>query len=230
MLRQDGGNSAASIACGWDLRRKSFSASIAPGGRQSELERCMVSGTPAVTLDQEINPWEAQNARFDFAARKLNLDPGLWKLLRSPAREIIVHFPVTLDSGKIEMFTGFRVQHSIARGPGKGGVRYSPEVTLDEVRALASWMTWKCAVVNIPFCGAKGGVICDPKQMSQGELERMTRRYTSEIIDSIGPEKDVLAPDVNTNEQTMAWIMDTYSMHMGHTVTSVVTVCPMCIE
>jgi glutamate dehydrogenase (NAD(P)+) len=178
-------------------------------------------------LDQEINPWEAQSARFDFAARKLNLDPGLWKLLRSPAREIIVHFPVTMDSGKIEMFTGFRVQHSIARGPGKGGVRYSPEVTLDEVRALASWMTWKCAVVNIPFGGAKGGVICDPKNMSQGELERMTRRYTSEIIDSIGPEKDVLAPDVNTNEQTMAWIMDTYSMHKGHTVTSVVTGKPL---
>jgi glutamate dehydrogenase (NAD(P)+) len=187
----------------------------------------MVSGTSAVTLDQEINPWEAQNARFDFAARKLNLDPGLWKLLRSPARELIVHFPVALDSGKIEMFTGFRVQHSIARGPGKGGIRYSPDVTLDEMRALASWMTWKCAVVNIPFGGAKGGVICDPKSMSQGELERVTRRYTSEIIDFIGPEKDVLAPDVNTNEQTMAWIMDTYSMHKGHTVTSVVTGKPL---
>jgi glutamate dehydrogenase (NAD(P)+) len=187
----------------------------------------MASGNPAVTLDQEINPWEAQSARFDFAARKLNLDPGLWKVLSSPAREIIVHFPVTLDSGKIEMFTGFRVQHSIARGPAKGGIRYSPEVTLDEVRALASWMTWKCAVVNIPFGGAKGGVICDPKNMSKGELERMTRRYTSEIIDFIGPEKDVPAPDVNTNEQTMAWIMDTYSMHVGHTVTSVVTGKPL---
>jgi glutamate dehydrogenase (NAD(P)+) len=187
----------------------------------------MASENSAVTLDQEINPWEAQSARFDFAARKLNLDPGLWKLLSLPAREIIVHFPVTMDSGKIEMFTGFRVQHSIARGPGKGGVRYSPEVTLDEMRALASWMTWKCAVVNIPFGGAKGGVICDPKNMSQGELERMTRRYTSEIIDSIGPEKDILAPDLNTNEQTMAWIMDTYSMHKGHTVTSVVTGKPL---
>ena len=187
----------------------------------------MASENSAVTLDQEINPWEAQSARFDFAARKLNLDPGLWKLLSLPAREIIVHFPVTMDSGKIEMFTGFRVQHSIARGPGKGGVRYSLEVTLDEMRALASWMTWKCAVVNIPFGGAKGGVICDPKNMSQGELERMTRRYTSEIIDSIGPEKDILAPDLNTNEQTMAWIMDTYSMHMGHTVTSVVTGKPL---
>jgi glutamate dehydrogenase (NAD(P)+) len=182
---------------------------------------------PAVTLDQEINPWEAQSARFEFAARKLNLDPGLWKVLSSPFREIIVHFPVTMDDGNIEMFTGFRVQHSMARGPAKGGIRYAPDVTLDEVRALASWMTWKCAVVNIPFGGAKGGVICDPKAMSQGELERMTRRYTSEIIDFIGPEKDVPAPDVNTNEQTMAWIMDTYSMHVGHTVTSVVTGKPL---
>jgi glutamate dehydrogenase (NAD(P)+) len=180
-----------------------------------------------VSLEQEINPWEAQASRFDFAARKLNLEDGLWKLLRAPAREIIVHFPVTMDNGHIEMFTGFRVQHSIARGPGKGGIRYAPDVNLDEVRALASWMTWKCAVVNIPFGGAKGGVICDPKAMSQGELERMTRRYTSEIIDFIGPEKDVPAPDVNTNEQTMAWIMDTYSMHEGHTVTSVVTGKPL---
>ena len=181
----------------------------------------------SVPLEQEINPWEAQAARFDFAARKLNLEEGLWKLLRMPEREIIVHFPVTMDDGRIEMFTGFRVQHSSARGPGKGGIRYSPDVTLDEVRALASWMTWKCAVVNIPFGGAKGGVICDPQKMSQGELERMTRRYTSEIIDFIGPEKDVLAPDLGTSEQTMAWIMDTYSMHMGHTVTSVVTGKPL---
>jgi len=183
--------------------------------------------TPPVTLDQEINPWEAQSARFEFAARKLNLDPGLWKVLSSPAREVIVHFPVAMDDGHIEMFTGYRVQHSQARGPAKGGLRYSPDVTLDEVRALASWMTWKCAVVNIPFGGAKGGVICDPKKMSQGELERMTRRYTSEIIEFIGPEKDVPAPDVNTNEQTMAWIMDTYSMHMRQTVTSVVTGKPL---
>ncbi|MFP5211672.1 MAG: Glu/Leu/Phe/Val family dehydrogenase [Acidobacteriota bacterium] len=187
----------------------------------------MSSVTPAVSLDQEVNPWEAQSARFDFAARKLNLDEGLWKLLRMPAREIIVHFPVPMDNGRIEMFTGFRVQHNIARGPAKGGIRYSPDVTLDEVRALASWMTWKCAVVNIPFGGAKGGVICDPKAMSQGELERMTRRYTSEISDFIGPEKDVPAPDMNTNEQTMAWIMDTYSMHARRTVTSVVTGKPL---
>ena len=187
----------------------------------------MTTVRPAVTLDQEINPWEAQSARFDVAARKLNLDEGLWKVLRSPSREVIVHFPITLDNGAIDVFTGFRVQHSMARGPCKGGIRYAPDVTLDEVRALASWMTWKCAVVNIPFGGAKGGIICDPATMSRGELERMTRRYTSEIIEFIGPEKDVPAPDVNTNEQTMAWIMDTYSMHMRQTVTSVVTGKPL---
>ena len=187
----------------------------------------MATGNTSVTLDQEINPWEAQSARFDFAARKLNLDEGLWKVLRSPSREVIVHFPVALDNGMIDMFTGFRVQHSMARGPCKGGIRYAPDVTLDEVRALASWMTWKCAVVNIPFGGAKGGIICEPHNMSNGELERMTRRYTSEIIEFIGPEKDVPAPDVNTNEQTMAWIMDTYSMHMRKTVTSVVTGKPL---
>ncbi len=180
-----------------------------------------------VSLEQEINPWEAQSARFDFAARKLNLDEGLWKVLRYPNRELIVHIPVSMDNGKLEVFTGFRVQHSIARGPAKGGIRYGPDVTLDEVRALASWMTWKCAVVNIPFGGAKGGVICDPHKMSQGELERMTRRYTAELMEFIGPEKDVPAPDVNTNEQTMAWMMDTYSMHMRQTVTSVVTGKPI---
>jgi glutamate dehydrogenase (NAD(P)+) len=132
-----------------------------------------------------------------------------------------------MDDGTIEVFTGYRVQHSISRGPCKGGIRYAPDVSLDEVRALASWMTWKCAVVNIPFGGAKGGVICDPKNMSQGELERMTRRYTAELIEFIGPEKDVPAPDMGTNEQTMAWIMDTYSMHMRQTVTSVVTGKPV---
>jgi glutamate dehydrogenase (NAD(P)+) len=187
----------------------------------------MAAPTSPVTLDHEINPWEAQIARFDFAARKLNLEEDLWKMLSTPTREIIVHFPVTMDDGHIEMFTGFRVQHSIARGPCKGGIRYAPDITLDEMRALASWMTWKCAVVAIPFGGAKGGVICDPKKMSRGELERMTRRYTAEIFDFIGPEKDVPAPDLNTNEQTMAWMMDTYSMHAGHTVTSVVTGKPL---
>ena len=180
-----------------------------------------------VSLEQELNPWEAQAARFDFAAQKLNLDDGLWKILRYPQREIIVHIPVAMDNGTLEVFTGFRVQHSIARGPAKGGVRYSPDVTLDEVRALASWMTWKCAVVNIPFGGAKGGIIVDPKKMSQSELEKMTRRYTAELIEFLGPEKDVPAPDINTNEQTMAWMMDTYSMHMRQTVTAVVTGKPI---
>jgi glutamate dehydrogenase (NAD(P)+) len=180
-----------------------------------------------VSLEQEINPWEAQAARFDLAAQKLNLDEGLWKVLRYPTREIILHIPVAMDDGQLEVFTGFRVQHSIARGPAKGGVRYAPDVTLDEVRALASWMTWKCAVVNIPFGGAKGGIICDPHKMSMGELERMTRRYTAELVEFIGPEKDVPAPDVNTNEQIMAWMMDTYSMHMRQTVTAVVTGKPL---
>ena len=180
-----------------------------------------------ISLEEEINPWEAQAARFDLAAQKLDLDEGLWKVLRYPNRELILHIPVTMDDGRIEVFTGFRVQHSIARGPSKGGIRYSPEVTLDEIRALASWMTWKCAVVNIPFGGAKGGIICDPKKMSMGELERMTRRYTAEMVEFIGPEKDVPAPDINTNEQTMAWMMDTYSMHMRQTVTAVVTGKPI---
>jgi glutamate dehydrogenase/leucine dehydrogenase len=187
----------------------------------------MSTVNPGVSLDQEINPWEAQSARFDFAARKLNLDEGLWKLLRTPAREIIVHFPVAMDNGRIEMFTGFRVQHNIARGPAKGGIRYAPDVTLDEVRALASWMTWKCAVVNIPFGGAKGGITCDPKNMSRGELERMTRRYTSAILPLIGPERDIPAPDVYTNSQTMAWIMDTYSMTKGYPIPGVVTGKPI---
>ena len=187
----------------------------------------MATMTEQMSLEEEMNPWMAQEARFDFAAKKLNLDEGIWKVLRQPTRELIVHIPVGMDDGSIEVFTGYRVQHSIARGPAKGGIRYAPDVSLDEVRALASWMTWKCAVVNIPFGGAKGGIICDPKTMSQGELERMTRRYTAELMEFIGPEKDVPAPDVGTNEQTMAWIMDTYSMHMRQTVTSVVTGKPV---
>lgn len=177
----------------------------------------------------ETNPWEAQAARFEMAARKLNLDPGLWKILSMPAREITVHIPVQMDDGRIELFTGYRVQHSMARGPAKGGIRYAPEVNLDEVRALAAWMTWKCAVVDIPFGGAKGGIICDPKTMSQHELERMTRRFTAELVEVLGPEKDVPAPDMNTNEQTMAWMMDTYSMHMRQTVNAVVTGKPVSI-
>jgi glutamate dehydrogenase (NAD(P)+) len=182
---------------------------------------------PVISRDQEHNPWLAAEARFDIAAEKLRLDDGMRKILRSPTREVTVNIPVMLDDGRLEVFTGYRVQHSIARGPGKGGIRYAPNVTLDEVRALASWMTWKCAVVNIPFGGAKGGVICDPNLMSDGELERLTRRYTAQIIDVIGPDRDVPAPDVNTNDRTMAWIMDTYSMHMGHATTAVVTGKPM---
>jgi glutamate dehydrogenase (NAD(P)+) len=185
--------------------------------------------TIAITdsLEQELNPWLAAEARFDQAANRLGLDEGLAKVLRTPAKELTVHIPVTLDDGRLEVFTGYRVQHSIARGPAKGGVRFAPDVTLDEVRALAAWMTWKCAVVNIPFGGAKGGVICDPKVLSDFELERITRRYTAEILPIIGPERDVPAPDVNTNDQTMAWIMDTYSMHVGRTVTAVVTGKPL---
>jgi glutamate dehydrogenase (NAD(P)+) len=180
-----------------------------------------------LSLEQEKNPWLAAEARFDEAARRLNLDDGLRKVLRTSAKEITVHIPVQLDDGRLEVFTGYRVQHSIARGPGKGGIRFAPDVTLDEVRALASWMTWKCAVVNIPFGGAKGGVICDPKVLSDSELEKLTRRYTAEILEFLGPERDVPAPDVNTDDKVMAWIMDTYSMHARHTVTAVVTGKPM---
>ena len=180
-----------------------------------------------VSLEKEANPWESQAARFDEAARKLNLHEGLWKVLRYPTREITVHIPVQMDDGRLEVFTGYRVQHSEARGPGKGGIRFASDVSLDEVRALATWMTWKCAVVNIPFGGAKGGIICDPRILSMGELERLTRRYTAELIGFIGPERDVPAPDVNTNEQVMAWIMDTYSMHVRQTVTAVVTGKPL---
>jgi len=176
---------------------------------------------------REDNPFESMMSRFDRAAQMLDLDPDLYAVMRVPSRELKVYIPVKMDSGRIEIFEGYRVQHNVARGPAKGGIRYSPDVTLDEVRALAAWMTWKCAVVNVPFGGAKGGVICDPLQMSIGELERMTRRYTAEILDFIGPEKDVPAPDMNTNEQTMAWIMDTYSMHARHTVTAVVTGKPI---
>ena len=186
-----------------------------------------LSAPTSISLDNEKNPWLAAAARFDEAAVRLHLDDGMCKVLRSPAKEITVHIPVQLDDGRIEVFTGYRVQHSIARGPSKGGIRFAPDVTLDEVRALASWMTWKCAVVNIPFGGGKGGVICDPHILSDAELEKLTRRYAAEIIDFIGPERDVPAPDVNTNEKIMAWIMDTYSMHARHTVTAVVTGKPL---
>jgi glutamate dehydrogenase (NAD(P)+) len=173
------------------------------------------------------SPFEEMMSRFDLAAQKLGLDPGLYKVLREPVRETKVSIPIGMDDGRIEVFIGYRVLHNIARGPGKGGIRYDKNVTLDEVRALAAWMTWKCAVVNIPFGGAKGGVICDPASLSRSELERITRRYTAELMDQFGPEKDVPAPDMGTNAQTMAWVMDTYSMHARHTVTSVVTGKPL---
>jgi glutamate dehydrogenase (NAD(P)+) len=176
---------------------------------------------------KEENPFESMMSRFDRAAQLLDLDPDLYAVLRVPNRELKVYIPTKMDSGRIQVFEGFRVQHNFARGPAKGGIRYAPDVNIDEVRALAAWMTWKCAVVNVPFGGAKGGIICDPQQMSMGEIERMTRRYAAELLDFIGPEKDVPAPDMNTNEQTMAWIMDTYSMHARHTVTAVVTGKPI---
>src|SRR5258707_1123360 len=176
---------------------------------------------------KEQNPFESMMSRFDRAAQLLDLDPDLYAVMRVPNRELKVYIPARMDSGRIQVFEGYRVQHNFARGPAKGGIRYAPDVNIDEIRALAAWMTWKCARGNVPFGGAKGGIICDPAQMSMGELERMTRRYASELLDFIGPEKDVPAPDMNTNEQTMAWIMDTYSMHARHTVNAVVTGKPV---
>ena len=175
----------------------------------------------------EGNPFESMMSRFDDAATRLKLEPGLYRVLRAPEKQIIVSVPIARDNGEIEVFTGFRVLHNTSRGPAKGGIRFDMNVSLDEVKALAAWMTWKCAVVNLPFGGSKGGVICDPATMSDREMERVTRRYTSAIIETLGPESDVPAPDVNTNERVMAWIMDTYSMHKRHTVTGVVTGKPV---
>jgi len=171
--------------------------------------------------------FNAMLQEFDGAARLLALDPGIWKILTHPKRQICVSCPIQMDNGEIEVFTGYRVQYNITLGPAKGGIRYHPDVTLDEVTALAAWMTWKCAVAHVPFGGGKGGVICDPTRMSRRELEALTRRYIAEIVDAIGPEKDVPAPDVNTDAQVMAWVMDTYSMHVGHTSTAVVTGKPI---
>ena len=184
---------------------------------------------PAEQPGNEENPFEAMMDRFDRAAELLNLDSGLQKVLRNPERQIITSVPVAMDNGEVEVFKGYRVHYNTSRGPAKGGIRYDMAVNLDEVTALAAWMTWKCAVVDVPFGGAKGGVVCDPFRMSQGELERLTRRYTASIIELLGPESDVPAPDVNTNEKVMAWIMDTYSMHKRHTVTAVVTGKPISI-
>lgn len=176
-----------------------------------------------------MNPYDVAVAQFDEAAKRLGLSQAMRAILRQPKRELIVNFPVRMDNGDVEMFTGYRVQHNINRGPAKGGIRFSPEVSLDEVRALSMWMTWKCAVVGIPFGGAKGGVICDPHKMSPAELERLTRRYATEISILIGPDSDIPAPDMNTNPQIMAWIMDTYSMHKGYSVPAVITGKPISV-
>ena len=179
------------------------------------------------TFLAEENPFEAMMERFDHAAKLLNLDRGLYKVLRNPEKQIIVSVPILRDNGDVEVYTGYRVLYNTSRGPAKGGIRFDLNVTLEEVKALAAWMTWKCALVNIPFGGSKGGVVCDPSTMSMAELEKVTRRYTSSIIEILGPDSDVPAPDVNTNERVMAWIMDTYSMHKRHTVTAVVTGKPV---
>jgi glutamate dehydrogenase (NAD(P)+) len=179
------------------------------------------------TVEHEFNVYESAEARFEEAARRLGIEQSLYRYMKYPNKEITVYIPVTLDNGQLEVFIGYRVHHSIVRGPCKGGIRFAPNVSLDEVRALAAWMTWKCAVVNIPFGGGKGGVICDPSKLSQSEIERITRRYTAELSEWIGPERDVPAPDLGTNEQTMAWVMDTYSMHVRHTTTAVVTGKPI---
>jgi glutamate dehydrogenase (NAD(P)+) len=175
------------------------------------------------------SPFAMAQTQFETAADLLRLNPGVRAVLREPRRELTVHFPVELDDGTVAVFTGYRVQHNLSRGPAKGGIRYHPGVTLDAVKAQAMWMTWKCAVVRIPYGGAKGAVVCDPKQMSLRELERMTRRYTTEISILLGPESDIPAPDLNTNAQTMAWIMDTISMHQGYSVPGVVTGKPISI-
>ena len=175
----------------------------------------------------ELNVFESAEARFEIAAKRLGLEQGVYRFLICPEREITVYIPVALDSGRLEVFTGYRVLHSTVRGPGKGGIRFAPDVSLAEVRALAAWMTWKCAVVDIPFGGAKGGVICDPSKLSKAELERVTRRYTASLSDWLGPERDIPAPDIGTNAQTMAWVMDTYAMHVRQATTAVVTGKPL---
>jgi len=199
------------------------------GAARDKTDAAMEGIRPMATeqIAAAINAWDVAQQQFDLAAEHLNLSPGLRKVLREPKRELTVHFPVKMDDGNVEVFTGFRVQHNLGRGPAKGGIRYHQNVTLDEVKALAMWMTWKCAVVGIPFGGGKGGVIVDPKKLSLREIEGLTRRYATEISILIGPEKDIPAPDVNTTPQVMAWFMDTYSMHVGYTVPGVVTGKPI---
>src|SRR5512147_2697710 len=176
-----------------------------------------------------INPWLVAQQQFDLAAERLNLDPGLRRVLREPRRELTVHFPVKMDDGSVHVYTGYRVQHNLGRGPAKGGIRYHQDVSLDEVKALAMWMTWKCAVVGIPYGGGKGGVIVDPKKLSMKELEALSRRFFTEIEVLVGPERDIPAPDVNTNAQVMAWFMDTYSMHQGHLESAITTGKPIAL-
>ncbi len=184
---------------------------------------------PRMAPREDLNPFRIAQIQFDMAAEYLKLDPGLRQILRTPKRVMEVSVPVKMDNGQTKVFTGFRVQHNVSRGPAKGGLRYHPNVTIDEVKALAAWMTWKTATVNLPYGGAKGGIVCDPKRMSKGELERMTRRYAAEIQPIIGPEVDIPAPDVYTDSQTMAWIMDTYAMTVGHAAPGVVTGKPVSI-
>lgn len=180
-------------------------------------------------MKKGLNLYQTVLRQLDEVAKEMDLDPGIHTILRYPKRSLIVSIPIRMDEGNIKVFTGFRVQHNITRGPAKGGIRYHPEVTLDEIKALAMLMTWKCAVVGVPYGGAKGGIICNPENLSPGEIERLTRRYVTEIISIIGPEKDIPAPDINTNPQIMAWIMDTFSMDKGYSVPGVVTGKPLSI-
>jgi glutamate dehydrogenase (NAD(P)+) len=189
----------------------------------------MVQTTTSSAAREELNPFKIAQRQFDTAADYLELDESSRQVLRNAKRQLVVSIPVRMDGGEVRVFEGYRVQHNIARGPAKGGIRFHPNVTLDEVKALASWMTWKCATVGIPYGGGKGGVVCDPKSMSKGELERLTRRYAFEIAPVIGPDRDIPAPDVYTDEQTMAWIMDTISMIHGHTELGVVTGKPIAL-
>ncbi|MDT5062790.1 MAG: glutamate dehydrogenase [Acidobacteriota bacterium] len=187
----------------------------------------MIEQQAAAVAQEELNPFKIAKQQFDRAADFLELDDSMRRVLKHAKRQLIVSIPVKMDNGEVQVFEGYRVQHNIARGPAKGGIRFHPQVTLDEVKALASWMTWKCATVGIPYGGGKGGVICDTKSLSSGEIERLTRRYAFEIAPIIGPDSDIPAPDVYTDEQTMAWIMDTISMVRGHTELGVVTGKPI---
>jgi glutamate dehydrogenase (NAD(P)+) len=197
--------------------------------KMATLAKAAPQPIPRIAPREDLNPYRIAQIQFDIAAEYLKLDQGLRQILRTPKRVLEVSIPTKMDNGQVKVFSGYRVQHNVARGPAKGGIRYHPAVTLDEVKALAAWMTWKTATVNIPYGGGKGGVICDPKRMTKSELERMTRRYTSEILPLIGPEKDIPAPDMYTDAQTMAWIMDTYSMTKGYSTLGVVTGKPLSI-